>query len=73
MNNVSLVIDQLTDEQKEQLLISFVTAEYNKKMNEIEKNYKDENKKNFAKSNIVNELKNRLVKKLIDNKVTELV
>lgn len=73
MNNVSLVINQLTEDQKEQLLVSFITSEYNKKMSEIEKNYKDENKKNFAKSNIVNELKNRLVKKLIDSKVAELV
>lgn len=63
-NVVNQVLGNMTDEQKESLLISFVTAEYNKKTNEINKNYKDENKRAFAHSNIVNELTQRLIKKL---------
>lgn len=64
---VDSLMARLTDDQKEQLLVSFISAEYAKKVNEINKNYKDENKRAFAHSNIENALMDRLVKKLSES------
>ena len=63
-NVVNSLMNRLTDDQKEQLLVSFISAERTKKVNEINKNYKDEAKRTFAHSNIENTLMDRLLKKL---------
>ena len=64
-DTIQTILSELTSDQQSALLESYVRAEFNKKINEIKKNYQDENKRNFTLSNIGNEFRARLLKKLV--------
>ena len=72
MTNVNEVVaqiyNQLNDEERENLLIHYMTNEVEKKVFEVNKNYKDENKKQFELSNITNSCYTRFIKKLLTNR-----
>ena len=73
LNTVREILSNLNEDQRNQLLESYVVTEFKKKEMEVNKNYKDENKRNFALGNIQNEFTGRLMKKLVSIQVQEQV